>query len=663
MHHCALIAQFHLLWYNRPVNQIKKQTLFFFFFVSLIFIGGLPHVADAASIACQKIQGDTGVIYSTVINAKGVQVSVPNGGQTFFEGLDANVVNGLSNEVGKPVYLAPNIMAPCAEKVDKTVYLKGWVWNDNIGWISLYCPGDGGTNRGIPCGFVKYGVNIDPAGDFFGYAWSSIGWIRMNCKITPGFGDVDICGASNFKVSANAVGGQTYRQTGPNNFAWSDSVGWIKLNGIQIPWDTIKDVIVIPVDPPVKPECTTGGKANPDICLREEDYIPDDIPTGPEMLPSDVVLTPKDVIPGDDFPVTWNRIRYMGNTNSSSDVKGLNPVTQADVRNLIYRNVVKWKKVASTSCGEGDYITKFTATDEVFYCKGDVYLDTVNNWKGNKTIIVEDGDVHIKGDLYSTSGQIGIIALRSKISSGLKGNIRIYPDVRELRVQMYADGYVLPANKDGNLPSLADDYSINGGGPKNQTLFGQLYIRGMIVSGNSGSYKGEGGDVTPMDLSSLRSVPADPFDYAPIAWKDYFNAVSEPVPGEQPSVAGTAVKGEYKVDKFLPVPVDDIYTYDEEGEPIYVPVKDASGKPVYQKDPNTGKTKVSNQKQKKTFVPATKLSPSKIVELKAKKIPKTDIIKGDSTIYDQGVIIQFEPPASTLAGFEGVLGNAYRQTR
>lgn len=620
-------------------------------------------MADAAAPkACQEIHGDTGVIYSVVTNEKNIQVSVPNSGQTFFDGLDANIVNGMSKVAGKPVYIAPDIMAPCAEKVDTTVYMKGWAWNDNIGWISLYCPGDGGTNRGIPCGFVKYGVNIDAAGNFFGYAWSSVGWIRMNCKATPGFGDVDICGASNFKVVADPVGGQTYRQTGANNYAWSDSVGWIKLNGIQIPWDTIKDVMTVVVDPPVKPECKMGGKANPDICLREEDYVPDDIPVGPEMLPSDVVLTPKDVIPGDDFPVTWNKIRYMGNTNSSSDVKGLNPVTQADVRNLIYRNVVKWKKVASTSCGGGDYITKFTATDEVFYCKGDVFLNTVNDWKGNKTIIVEDGDVHIKGDLYSTSGQIGIIALRSRISSGLKGNIRIYPNVRELRVQMYADGYVLPANKDGNLPSADLDYSISGGAGKIDTLFGQLYIRGMIVSGNSGSYKGEGSDITPMDLSSLRSVPADPFDYAPIAWKDYFNAVSEPVPGEQISGTGTNTKkGEYKVNKKLPVQAE-IYT-EEDGEYVYIPVKDASGKPVYEKDPNTGKTKLSEQKQEKTFTPVTKLSAPKIVELKAKKIPKTNIIKADTTTFSEGVIIQFEPPSSTLGGFEGVLGNAYRQTR
>ena len=560
-------------------------------------------MADAAVGDCEKLGGDTTVVTSFVKDDNGLPYNRDNSGQNFFDGVMPSVNN-------LPVYLPPAAMAACAQKVADTVYLKGWYWNDNIGWVSLYCPGDGSPNRGIPCGFVKYGVSIDKDGNFSGYAWSSVGWIRMNCAATPGFNDVDICAKSNFKVKVDFGGAANYRTWFPYTYAWSDTIGWIAMDSIKVPWVTLVDACLDPMK-------------DPDVCLREKDFVPDEIvePIVPD--PAKIIFKPGQVNPGDDFPVTWNAIRYVGSANvDASGAKALNPVTQADVRNLIYRNVAKWRKVASTSCGvDGGYLTKFTTTDEVFYCTGDVHLDgTANNWKGNKTIIVVDGDVHIEGNLYSTSGQFGIISLRSNIASKLKGNILVYPNVREMRVQMYADGLVLPAKKDGGIAESLSDYAISA----TDTLFGQLYIKGMIVAGNTGSYK-VGTDVVSSDLSALRSVPANPLNPTKaLSWAQYFQAV--------------------------------------QGD-LDISVKDANNNTVKLSQQST-----SDPNKKNFALTKPPLSAPEAQSLKELKLPdplKFKAVPGTSGSlgYTEGVILQFEPPSSTLGGFEGILGNSYRQTR
>ncbi len=598
----SAIAQFYLLWYNNFVKQIQKHL--FFFFLSLVLIGGVPHVADAAVDDCQKLGGDTTVVTSIVKDDKGFQHVRDNSGQNYFDG-------AMPSQNNLPVYLPPAAMAACAQKVADTVYLKGWYWNDNLGWISLYCPGDGGPNRGIPCGFVKYGVSIDIFGNLSGYAWSPVGWIRMTCKATPGYNDVDICAQSAFKVKVDFGAAANYRTWFPYTYAWSDTVGWIAMDSIKVPWITLVDACLDPMK-------------DPDVCLREKDFVPDEIvdPVLPD--PAKIKFKPGQVNPGDDFPVTWNTIRYLGSANvDASGAKALNPVTQADVRNLIYRNVAKWKKVASTSCGvNGGYLTKFTTTDEVFYCTGGVHLDgTANNWKGNKTIIVVDGDVHIEGNLYSTSGQFGIISLRSNIASKLKGNILVYPNVREMRVQMYADGLVLPAKKDGGIAESLSDYAISA----TDTLFGQLYIKGMIVAGNTGSYK-VGTDVVSSDLSALRSVPANPLNPTKaLGWANYFKAV--------------------------------------QGD-LDITVKNANDNTV-----NLSQQSASDPNKKNFALKKPPLSVDEAKSLKALKLPDPEKFKKvsgantGSVSLSEGVILQFEPPSSTLGGFEGILGNSYRQTR
>jgi len=140
--------------------------------------------------------------------------------------------------------------------------VSGWIWSDNIGWISLNNITDDGSS-------YNYGVNINPStGLFSGYAWSdSVGWIDFSpsgfypdipnysaCLDFPGV--VEICnGIGDHK----AAGWARTVNTGDgwdgwiklrddvvytdgvflNNstdelegWAWSDDFGWISFNCI-----------------------------------------------------------------------------------------------------------------------------------------------------------------------------------------------------------------------------------------------------------------------------------------------------------------------------------------------------------------------------------------------------------------------------------------------
>ena len=78
------------------------------------------------------------------------------------------------------------------------VSLSGYIWSDNIGWISLSC------SNTSSCGTVNYGLSIETNSKLSGYAWSdNIGWITANeselsgCPQTP-------CRA---KINGTAVNG------------------------------------------------------------------------------------------------------------------------------------------------------------------------------------------------------------------------------------------------------------------------------------------------------------------------------------------------------------------------------------------------------------------------------------------------------------------------
>ncbi len=162
--------------------------------------------------------------------------------------------------------------AACSRSVGNgTVQLEGWVWNTNLGWISLRCADEDNdaatvnTNATVSCGTETYGVTMDlDDGQLHGYAWGdAIGWISFNCA-----DDAGGCTAQNnhlvrAETDLDCPGGvyssSTY-PTPPNcpdhvvedAFAWSDSVGWFDMSGIAIPFtlpvDPLPEIIPVPAD-------------------------------------------------------------------------------------------------------------------------------------------------------------------------------------------------------------------------------------------------------------------------------------------------------------------------------------------------------------------------------------------------------------------------------
>lgn len=88
--------------------------------------------------------------------------------------------------------------------------LRGFAWNDSIGWISFICSNDHDPDtEGVQsvCGSYNYGVTIDADGYFNGFAWNdNIGWIsfnKNNCDADiNGYIDTGVCGGDNATIIA-----------------------------------------------------------------------------------------------------------------------------------------------------------------------------------------------------------------------------------------------------------------------------------------------------------------------------------------------------------------------------------------------------------------------------------------------------------------------------
>ncbi|MHC4664419.1 MAG: hypothetical protein ACYS9T_00480 [Planctomycetota bacterium] len=94
--------------------------------------------------------------------------------------------------------------------------LTGWVWAENIGWVSLSC------ENTSSCGTANYGVTNDGAGNLVGYAWAeNVGWISFSCENTASCGTVD------YGVTIDADGEFA-------GYAWAENIGWINFNSAQL---------------------------------------------------------------------------------------------------------------------------------------------------------------------------------------------------------------------------------------------------------------------------------------------------------------------------------------------------------------------------------------------------------------------------------------------
>lgn len=171
------------------------------------------------------------------------------------------------------------------------VRVEGWVWNSNLGWVSLYCPGGGGAmNLDIACGSQAYGVTFTPSGgtapDFAsvtmsGYAWGdNIGWISFN----SGFHQMKpvASGASRGLISGASPAADRH--------AWADSIGWTDWSNVWFHWEdtdppltdpnVLKYISVCSSKDPLVPVLITDPKCTCDLdgtcpILTDDTKIPD----------------------------------------------------------------------------------------------------------------------------------------------------------------------------------------------------------------------------------------------------------------------------------------------------------------------------------------------------------------------------------------------------
>lgn len=93
---------------------------------------------------------------------------------------------------------------------------EGWIWAENIGWISLSC---GNTQS---CQTVDYEVTNDGAGNLAGFAWSeNAGWVSFACENTLSCATVD------YRVVVDPATGEL------SGWAWSENLGWISFSCIN----------------------------------------------------------------------------------------------------------------------------------------------------------------------------------------------------------------------------------------------------------------------------------------------------------------------------------------------------------------------------------------------------------------------------------------------
>jgi len=118
-------------------------------------------------------------------------------------------------------------------KADSEDNVYGWAWSENIGWISFNCD----NPELLSCDTSNYGVNIDSAGNFSGYAWAG-GGENVNGSLAPtigwiSFNEADLVGCPSGQCEAKL------NLQSKNVSGWARALaygggwdGWIKLRDL-----------------------------------------------------------------------------------------------------------------------------------------------------------------------------------------------------------------------------------------------------------------------------------------------------------------------------------------------------------------------------------------------------------------------------------------------
>ncbi|MFC1599886.1 hypothetical protein ACFL3T_02555 [Patescibacteria group bacterium] len=288
---------------------------------SILFLGTFA-VADAyAAAVTRDIEGET------------TAVGDPDEGELDFE---ADPGTGSFEDYSARLYFSGNYTGDEPDDFE----LRGWVWNPQFGWISLYC-GPTQTNQGVPCGDIEYGVkvNLQDDGRMYGWAWGdNVGWISFNCEGT--INETLECGSSEYgsylAIEVNTDLGTVEAQDSTREpMAWADTVGKFSLNGIG---SSILDLMINPG--------TSESQAG--VWTKVENFgsgNPDEIPTKNVMPAADskeayvLFIHIADILgnpitdPSVTVDISTNWIDTIQRDQTIDDQSGLNLATSTYPRN------------------------------------------------------------------------------------------------------------------------------------------------------------------------------------------------------------------------------------------------------------------------------------------------------------------------------------------
>ncbi|HBB02624.1 MAG: hypothetical protein US89_C0005G0037 [Candidatus Peregrinibacteria bacterium GW2011_GWF2_38_29] len=188
-----------------------------------------------------------------------------------------------------------------------------------------------------------------------------------------------------------------------------------------------------------------------------------------------------------------NSIVIGGNTQGEAVVSG----GESQNRELIIKNIEKLRNYYGNGMGSPNDLS---TSDAVLVENGDATLSSdygfSAEWTKSKTLVVVGGDVYIESDFKSSENiQLGIIAIKENTRGG---NVYIGSNVKNLQIQIFADGGVYSYDPDAEsiFTGLEDK------------LWRQLMIEGSISS-NENTF-GETNEYQNGSIWCLRAMKPDP---------------------------------------------------------------------------------------------------------------------------------------------------------
>ena len=176
-------------------------------------------------------------------------------------------------------------------------------------------------------------------------------------------------------------------------------------------------------------------------------------------------------------------VSFLSDLLSDADYSLLGQVSSELARNQMQRQVARYTLGESAGAGTlGADMTPEFGSDirellggRILYANGDVTITGSDSFM-DKTLIVEDGNVYIDGNV--SGAQLGIVTVNSGLRS--LGNVYVAPNVTDLFANMFLEGALL--SYDG--ATKEDGFFIDWPGERTEILGNQLYIRGSLFSVN-----------------------------------------------------------------------------------------------------------------------------------------------------------------------------------